>query len=87
MDIYSTITDLVTSSSCCDFLGVADLAVARDFIGNQGGEAVAGFPKAISIGIALTRRRFTRTARRTGPWRCSKSSRERASKSGTGSSR
>ena len=55
MDIYSTITDLVKSSSCCDFLGVADLAVARAFIRDQGGEAVADFPKAISVGIALPR--------------------------------
>ena len=54
MDIYSGIADRVTSSNC-DFLGVADLAVAQDFIGEQGGDAVAGFPKAISIGIALPR--------------------------------
>ena len=53
MDIYSAITNLVRSSSCCDFLGVADLAVAQDFIKEQGGDAVAGFPKAISIGITL----------------------------------
>ena len=54
MGIYSRISALVNSSNC-DFRGVADLAVAQDFIREQGGDVVAGFPKAISIGIALPR--------------------------------
>ena len=54
MDTYGRITDLVTSSSC-DFIGVADLAIAQDFVRDQGGDVVAGFPKAVSIGIALPR--------------------------------
>ena len=54
MDTYARITDIVTSANC-DFLGVADLAPAKDFIRDQGGDAVAAFPKAISIGIALPR--------------------------------
>lgn len=54
MDTYARITDIVASSNC-DFLGVADLALAHDFIRDQGGDAVAGFPTAISIGIALPR--------------------------------
>jgi len=37
----------------CDFFGVADLAPIRDFIREQGGDVVASFPRAISIGIAL----------------------------------
>ncbi|MDD4652206.1 MAG: 4Fe-4S double cluster binding domain-containing protein [Methanothrix sp.] len=36
-----------------DFYGVADLAPARDFILWQGGERLAGYPRAISIGVAL----------------------------------
>ena len=52
MDTYDRIASLVTSSSC-DFLGVADLAIAREAVRDQGGDAVAGFPKAISIGIIL----------------------------------
>lgn len=36
-----------------DYFGVADLAVAKDFIYSQGGDAVARFPLSISIGIRL----------------------------------
>lgn len=36
-----------------DFFGVADLAPARAAILDQGGPAIAEFPRAISIGIAL----------------------------------
>jgi epoxyqueuosine reductase len=36
-----------------DFFGVADLSPARDFIISQGGQEVGGYPKAVSIGIAL----------------------------------
>lgn len=36
-----------------DFFGVANLALAQDFIFSQGGQDVASYPKAISIGIAL----------------------------------
>ena len=36
-----------------DLFGVADLAVARDFICEQGGEYLRQFPRAISIGIRL----------------------------------
>jgi len=36
-----------------DFFGVADLSLARDAILAQGGPALAGYPRAISIGIAL----------------------------------
>ena len=36
-----------------DFFGVADLAPARDAIFEQGGQSVARFPRAVSIGIAL----------------------------------
>jgi epoxyqueuosine reductase len=36
-----------------DYFGVADLTPARDAILEQGGALVAGFPRAISIGIGL----------------------------------
>ena len=36
-----------------DFFGVADLGLARDAILEQGGPVIAGFPRAISIGIGL----------------------------------
>lgn len=36
-----------------DFYGVADLASAHDFILRQGGERLAQYPRAISIGVAL----------------------------------
>ena len=36
-----------------DYFGVADLAVAKDFICSQRGDYVATFPPAISIGIQL----------------------------------
>jgi len=52
MDLYERITGLVTAS-CCDFLGVADLTIARDAVRDQGGDVVAGFPRAVSVGITL----------------------------------
>lgn len=36
-----------------DLFGVADLAEARDFILRQGGDHIAGFPRAVSLGIRL----------------------------------
>lgn len=36
-----------------DFYGVADLAPARDFIQDQGGDEVASYPLAISLGIRI----------------------------------
>ena len=36
-----------------DYFGVADLAPAREFLEAQGGPDVAGFPRAISIGMRL----------------------------------
>jgi epoxyqueuosine reductase QueG len=36
-----------------DFLGIADLSPARNFILEQGGEEIAQYPRAISIGIVL----------------------------------
>ncbi len=52
MDLYTSLSDLVSAAQC-DFFGVADLALAREFVDEQGGEIVAPFPRAISIGIAL----------------------------------
>jgi hypothetical protein len=36
-----------------DLFGVADLAQARNFVLAQGGEHIAAFPKAVSIGVRL----------------------------------
>jgi epoxyqueuosine reductase len=66
MDTYTKLSGLVASSNC-DFIGVADLAVARDFITDQGGDVVAGFPKAISIGIALPRAIVDQLPNRSNP--------------------
>lgn len=38
-----------------DFFGVADLAPAREAIRQQGGDDLAAFPRAVSLGIALPR--------------------------------
>jgi len=43
----------IADSTGVDFLGVANLAPAHDAILAQGGEAVASFPRAVSIGLAL----------------------------------
>jgi epoxyqueuosine reductase len=43
----------LAEESGADFFGVADLSLAKDFIISQGGLDVGGYPKAISIGIAL----------------------------------
>jgi hypothetical protein len=43
----------IAEDLAADFYGVADLAPALDFILWQGGELLAQYPKAISIGIAL----------------------------------
>ncbi len=36
-----------------DYFGVADLSKAKEFVLAQGGEAIARFPRAVSIGIRL----------------------------------
>ncbi len=36
-----------------DFFGVADLAVAKETIVEQGGEFLSAFPRAVSVGIAM----------------------------------
>ncbi len=36
-----------------DLFGVADLSSAKSFIENQGGQHLAGFPRAVSLGIRL----------------------------------
>ena len=36
-----------------DFFGVADITPAEEFIKNQGGDIVSGYPLAISLGIVL----------------------------------
>ena len=43
----------IAESADTDFYGVADLALAHDAILAQGGQSLAAFPRAISVGIAL----------------------------------
>jgi epoxyqueuosine reductase len=50
-----------------DFFGVADLSPAHDAILGQGGALMAGFPRAISIGIALMDAVVDQLPRRTEP--------------------
>jgi epoxyqueuosine reductase QueG len=52
MNLSSEITGL-SESLGADFYGVADLSPASKFILDQGGPLIAGFPRAISVGIAL----------------------------------
>jgi epoxyqueuosine reductase len=52
MTILNAIKSIV-SSRRIDYLGVASLAPVADFIRVQGGDVIAGFPFAVSIGIGL----------------------------------
>jgi epoxyqueuosine reductase QueG len=52
MDLERSLKDLAGTMGA-DFYGVADLAPAYDAILEQGGAAVAAFPRAVSIGIGL----------------------------------
>jgi epoxyqueuosine reductase QueG len=52
----SDLQDLVREEALAlgaDFFGVADLFPARDFIAKRGGEMVAQFPRAVSIGVMM----------------------------------
>jgi len=51
-DLRKGLSDFARALSI-DLFGVADLANARDFIMTQGGDYLARFPRAISIGIRL----------------------------------
>jgi hypothetical protein len=50
-----------------DFWGVADLAPARGFVFDQGGDAAVGYPHAVSAGIALSDAIVDQLSRR-GDW-------------------
>ncbi|MBW2057516.1 MAG: epoxyqueuosine reductase [Deltaproteobacteria bacterium] len=52
MGIYGKVRELAETMGA-DFFGVADLSPARKAILAQGGPVVAGFPRAVSVGIAL----------------------------------
>ena len=45
--------DEFTRELGADFFGVADITSAEEFIKNQGGDLVSGYPRAISLGIIL----------------------------------
>jgi epoxyqueuosine reductase QueG len=52
MTIESELHDLAMDQGA-DYYGVADLTSAADFVSEQGGPALAGCPRAVSIGIGL----------------------------------
>ena len=52
MDLNRLIHECATSEGA-DFFGVADVVPAREAIREQGGDLVASFPRAVSIGMKL----------------------------------
>ena len=52
MDLNTLIRECATSEGA-DFFGVADVVPAREAIREQGGDLVASFPRAVSIGMKL----------------------------------
>jgi epoxyqueuosine reductase len=52
MGLFEELQDMSLSEGL-DFLGIADATLAREAIREQGGDYVASFPRAISIGIIL----------------------------------
>jgi epoxyqueuosine reductase QueG len=53
VDAFQNKLETMAHEQGADYFGVADLTPAREFIETQGGAAVAGFPRAISIGMRL----------------------------------
>ena len=66
LELDSKIRELAERTGA-DFFGVADLTPAHEAIVEQGGEFVAGFPRAISIGIALFHAIVDQLPQRTHP--------------------
>lgn len=52
MDVNTQVRECAAREGA-DFFGIADIVPAREAIRGQGGELVASFPKAVSIGIKL----------------------------------
>ncbi|MEW6553954.1 MAG: 4Fe-4S double cluster binding domain-containing protein [Actinomycetota bacterium] len=52
MGLFEELRDIALGQGI-DYFGIADLAPAREAIREQGGDAVAGFPRAVSMGIVL----------------------------------
>ena len=52
MTLNDVLYELVKNDGA-DFFGIADLSQAQDFIREQGGDMVASYPLAVSIGIKL----------------------------------
>jgi epoxyqueuosine reductase len=53
MNDFTSLIQETSSSLGADFFGIANLTNARTFVVAQGGDLVASYPRAISIGIAL----------------------------------
>jgi hypothetical protein len=52
MDLNDRVRQMAEAGGA-DLFGVADLGLARDEVVRQGGEQLAAYPRAISIGIRL----------------------------------
>ncbi|MDD1743517.1 MAG: 4Fe-4S dicluster domain-containing protein [Methanomassiliicoccales archaeon] len=57
----------IASSEGADFFGYADLAPAREAIRMQGGERIASYPRAVSIGIGIPNELVEQLADRERP--------------------
>ncbi|HTY14467.1 MAG TPA: 4Fe-4S double cluster binding domain-containing protein [Methanoregulaceae archaeon] len=53
MDQFSALLKSRAESLGAEYFGIADLTPAREFIEAQGGEIIAGFPRAVTMGIDL----------------------------------
>ena len=54
MEILQRVLERQAKNMGARFFGVADLTAAQEAIVAQGGEFLAAFPRAISVGIALS---------------------------------
>jgi epoxyqueuosine reductase QueG len=52
MDLEGTLRQ-ATAALGIDYFGIADLAAGRELIAEQGGEMLAAFPRALSVGIVM----------------------------------
>jgi len=46
--------EILAYGNGADFFGVADLQLVREFMVNQGGEMVGGYPRGVSIGMRIS---------------------------------
>ncbi|RJP32781.1 MAG: epoxyqueuosine reductase [Actinobacteria bacterium] len=66
MGLFGELQDIAAHQGV-DYLGVADTAIAADAVREQGGDNVAAFPRAVSIGIILPHAVVDQLPRRSEP--------------------